>query len=136
MRYNSKTLPESILRCMPKEDRLPLGKAGATISEIAEKVTIKREKELQERCAGLLVIRNIAFFRQPMHKRALLQRGTPDFLFAVKGRACGVECKLPGQYPTEEQELCMEHMRVNGWHIAIVTSEQAFLDFLNEMEAI
>lgn len=128
-------IPPNILKCMPPEDRKPLGKAGKTNDEIAVEQAVKSERQLQDNISRLLRIRGIAFFRQRMDRRTTGTVGQPDFLFAINGHACAFEAKMPDNHPTKEQLDVHRAMRANGWSVWLIYSEREAVDVLNELEA-
>lgn len=126
------TIPNHILKLMPKETRAPMGKAGMTSDEADEKLRLKSEKQLQEQVANLLRQRNIWFDRSAMHKRTTGTIGKPDFLFAVEGNAIGIECKFGDGKLSDEQQKTHKAMLENGWNVFTVTQlneVQVILDF-------
>jgi hypothetical protein len=48
--------------------------------------------------------------------------GTPDFIFAVRGRAVALEVKLPGRRTTTEQERFLCALIGDGWLAKVVHS--------------
>lgn len=130
---NSKTLPENIRRCMPTEQRKQL--AIPTNDEANAKFVARREKELQNQIANLLRQRNVVFFQQRMDKRTTGRVGQPDFIFAIRGRACAVECKMPFSYLTVEQGDVLTSLICDGWHIFVARGLDEFIVWLNAMEA-
>ena len=123
-------IPDHILRLMTKEDR-PRG--VLTFAEIEEKRQVRLEKELQEQVASLLRQRNIVFNCSRMDRRKTDKVGWPDFTFAVAGRACAVECKMPGENLRPEQSVVINAMMGNGWLVAVVTDLSGLLDFLKTL---
>jgi hypothetical protein len=124
-------VPHNLLRCMPKEDRLRLGKAGLTNQEIDEQVQAKTERYLQQQIANLLRQRDIWFGRAKINKRSTYTPGSPDFLFMWNGRAYAFECKMAKGKVEENQLICHEHMRRNGWLVFVVRSLTEAREFLD-----
>ena len=125
MGLNPKTLPDAILRRISPADRTSAGLPPPLSEFVATakvKSDLKREKELQNQIENFLRLRGITFIRSAMHRKTSNTVGCPDFLFAVVGRAVALECKLPGQKPTEDQERVMAGMIRDGWHVAVVNS--------------
>lgn len=132
--YDSKSLPENIRRRMEVTDRKPLGKLAETMPEVIERVTAKKEKELQEQMAAILHHRGIEFLCPQFGKKTTIKRGWPDFTFAFNGRACAVEAKAGTNEPTREQNDVMAKLLANGWNVKVIRSLMEFRDFLNQLE--
>lgn len=128
----SSCIPENIRRLMPKDTRLQLD--SPTQPEADAKFIARAEKKLQENVARLLTQRNITFFRQRMDRRTSLPNGTPDFIFAVNGRACAVECKTIDGRLTKEQKDMLIELQNGGWRTWICRSESDFLAWLKSVE--
>lgn len=137
-------LPDSLLKCMPKVARKPLGKAGVTQEEADAKNAVKREKELHDQCLAYLRIKGIFCIHSRMDKRSTNQVGLPDLCFSVRstvarsdgqffGIPCAVELKLPGCHPTSEQAAVMAQMMDNGWIVRVYTSFESFVFFLKSL---
>lgn len=126
-------IPENIRKLMAPTDRAAIGKAATTNADAQAKQDGKLEKQLQENIAALLRLRNIWFTRQRMDKRTTGVLGQPDFIFAINGKACAFEVKLPGNRPTAEQVGCHTAMCANGWFVRIVYSEHEALDELQQL---
>jgi hypothetical protein len=126
MNISPNAIPPNILKCMPEEERKPLGKAGMTQPEADAKFVARREKEIQENIAALL----------RMDRKSTAPIGTPDFIFAVHGRACAVEVKTPEGVLSDEQRCTGFHMIQDGWVYKIAHSEAEFLEFLNTIQPI
>ena len=125
MGLDKNSLPDSLLRRVSPADRKAAG-LPAPLSEIVSmakvKSDLKREKELQNQIVNWLRLRNITVSWFRMDKRLTATVGWPDITFAVKGRAVALECKLPGERPTEDQERVMAGLIRDGWRVAVVTS--------------
>ena len=86
------------------------------------KEEIKSEKQLQDQIVGFLERNNTVVIRSRTDKATTTAVGTPDLLFALKGRAIAYEVKLPGKKPTKEQSEMMLKMSGNGWLCYVVES--------------
>ncbi len=62
-------------------------------------------------------------------------KGCPDFLFAINGRAVALEAKLPGKQPTEDQRRVMAGLAADGWRVAVVRSLDEARSVVAEVEA-
>jgi hypothetical protein len=129
-------IPEKVRKLMDAETRKDLGKAGMTQPEADAKFVARREKEIQENIAALLRQRGIWFSRQRMDRKSTAPVGTPDFIFAVHGRACAVEVKTPEGVLSDEQRCTGFHMIQDGWVYKIAHSEAEFLEFLNTIQPL
>lgn len=130
MGLDPKALPQRIIDLMEKPERKDIG--VKTSGEIAEKIEVENERELQNQCANLLRLRSIWFFQSRMDRRTTNPVGTPDFLFAVKGTPIAVECKIGAGILSREQEDSMYHMAKNGWICAVVRSVKMLKDLLDD----
>jgi hypothetical protein len=64
-----------------------------------------------------------------MDRKTSNKVGTPDFLFAIKGKPVAVECKHEGGKLTSEQAETLCRMESNGWQCFVVRK-------FNEFQAI
>ncbi len=119
------SLPDSLLRRVAPADRRAAG-LPCPVAELTVLATVKaykkREKELQEQITNWLRIRGITVIRSRTDHKTSNNVGTPDLLFAIRGRAVALEVKLPGCKPTPGQEKFLCALAGNGWKIAIVHS--------------
>jgi hypothetical protein len=121
MGYDTKTLPDHMLRLMSPEARrkeFP-GVAGMTSDEVREHVKVKDERELQRMISDYLRLHQIAFINPPMNKKSTLPEGWPDFTFAYRSHPIAVECKVWGEKPRPSQITTMDRMRENGWVVLV-----------------
>jgi hypothetical protein len=92
------------------------------------------EKELQGQIRSILGHKGIVAIQSRMDKRTSNQVGTPDFLFAVDGKAVCWECKLPGGKLSPEQERMKELLahEPNGWTYRVIHSvDEALAELKN-----
>ena len=122
---NPSTLPDSLLKRVSPADR-KAARLPPPLSEFVAKAKaksdVKREKELQNQIENFLRLRGITPIRSATHRETSNNKGTPDFLFAVIGRAVAIECKLPGQEPTADQQRMLQALASDGWRVAVVYS--------------
>jgi len=125
MGLSRENLPDSLLCRISAADRkaagLPMPRSERHEAAVA-KSDVKREKELQHQISNWLRIRGITAIQSGMHRKTSNNCGTPDFLFAIRGRAVALEAKLPGQKPTPEQERFMCALIGDGWFVKVVHS--------------
>ncbi len=117
------TLPDALLKRIAPAERKAAGlppPLSELVSRAAAKSDVKREKELQNQIENFLRLRGITAIRSGMHRKTSNNLGTPDFLFAIWGRAVALECKLPGRHPTEDQKRVMAGLVKDGWYVKIV----------------
>lgn len=126
-----KFLPDNILKCMSKDDRRPMGKAGLTNNEIQRSNHSKLEKEIQSEIASLLRRNEIWFSSSRMDRKTTNTRGTPDFLFSINGHAIALEVKAKSGVISEEQCKTRTQMIANGWSHFIVRSYEEALEVIN-----
>lgn len=110
---------------------LALGR-GPTESE-PTKEEAKSEKELQEQIVGFLERNNTVVIRSRTDKKTSTNVGTPDLLFAIKGRAIAFEVKLPTKKTTKEQRDMMEKMTANGWLCFVIYSYDKAVETANKL---
>lgn len=142
---DSKSLPENIRKCMPKEDRKVLD--TPTLSESDEKALWAKEKKLQEQVASLLRLKNIWYHRSRMDKKTRGPKGTPDFLFSFNARRwthdgglvyqavpIAWECKVDNKPLTDDQADTQDLMIQNGWNFRTIYSLEGAKRHLDELE--
>lgn len=134
MGYKSSTLPDSVLRCMPKDARVPMGKAGVTSAEAQVKHDAVAEREVHKHISNWLRQHDIWFCHSRMDRKTTNQNGTPDFLFVatmpawegaqslVKDRPIAIEVKVNGNELSEDQIRVRTQMVTNGWYYHVVSS--------------
>ena len=117
MAWDSKILPEKILRLLSPADRRSLGKAGLTAEEALQTARIKVERDLQNLIESYFRLRGVFAIRSRMDKKTTTPVGTPDFMLALDGEAIAIEAKLPGEKLTPEQEAMRKTLTEspNGW---------------------
>lgn len=122
MGYDPKVLPQRIIDMIDGSQRKEL--KVKTSEEIAEKVDVENERELQRQCANMLRLRSIWFSQSRMDRPTTNRVGTPDFLFAIGGVPIAVECKTDTGKLSDDQEDTMLHMTRNGWRCVVIRSVQ------------
>lgn len=136
MAWDSKLLPDKILRLLSPADRRSLGKAGLTAEEAVLAGRIKAERDLQNLIETYFNLRGIVAIRSRMDKATRTPVGTPDFLLALRGRAVALEAKLPGESLSAEQGTMKDRMTAdpNGWHWITVHSMEEVRGLLRGIE--
>src|SRR5436190_22815808 len=98
-------LPDALLARVSPADRKTVG-LPPPLSELVAKSSVKsdlkREKELQNQIVSWLRIRGFTVLWSRTDRKFTGTVGWPDITLSVKGRAVAIECKLPGQKPTED----------------------------------
>lgn len=125
MGLDRQTLPDQILKRIDPADRKAAGLPGPFALALAEqkaKEQFRREKDLQQQICNWLALRNVTVIRSNMSRPTTNNRGCPDLIFAIDGRATALEVKLPGRQPTDEQVAMLLKLAADGWKTAIVTS--------------
>lgn len=124
-------LPDSFLRCLSPADRAWVAPDQRTSEEALRKASVRDERQLQGFLVGLLRLRGYEplWFRTDKRTRATV--GWPDITFAVFGRACAWEVKLPGEKARKEQAELHEKMRNDGWTVSVVMSVDEGRTFLD-----
>lgn len=126
-------LPPNILNKMSAEDRKPMGNLGMLTAEIEERDRNKRETKLQSNCGLLLRHMGIWYQKADMRHRTHNTPGCPDFLFAVAGRPCAVECKVAGRDLDPDQVKARDAMIQNGWNYLLCRNEEQFRDWVHTL---
>ena len=91
-----------------------------TAPDKASHEDVKSEKILQIQIEQYLGHKGITAIRSRMDRKTSNQVGTPDFMFAVEGRACAYEAKLPHHKLSTEQEEMRRKLEADGWHYVVV----------------
>lgn len=120
---------------MSKEDRAPMGLAGATMAEINDKQRARDERQLQDRIKSLLAQRNIIAGYSRMDRKTTYVVGWPDFVFPLLGRFVALEVKLPGEIPDPDQLVILLALIKQGAFVRVIHSERETVDALNELIA-
>lgn len=97
---------------------------------------LKDETELQDQIAQYLRLKEIPFFRQRMDKRTTGTVGWPDFSYVFQGKACFIECKMPGKDLSDEQRDIQLQLVAAGAHYRIVRSLPEAVEAVHEAEAL
>jgi hypothetical protein len=115
---------------MSPADRALFAPGQLTYEESIRKEKARDERQLQGWLVGMLRIRGHEplWFRTDKRTRATV--GWPDITFALFGRACAWEVKMPGNYPTDDQLAVHAAMTVDGWTVCVVTSVDEGRSFL------
>jgi hypothetical protein len=134
--FESKILPDKILRLLSPADRRSLGVAGLTADEALDAARIKSERDLQNLIESYLNLRGVVAIRSRMDKKTRTKKGTPDFMLALRGHAVALEAKLPGEELRAEQADMMRKMtdEINGWEWVTVNSLDAVKSLLHRYE--
>lgn len=120
--------PERFLKCIAKEDRAPLGKAGETIEEATARASVKLEREMHDQFAAWLTLRNIPFIHALTHRKSTIKVGWPDFTLIYHGRTMCVEFKMPDGRLSQEQRNCMNHILSTKTDAWCLTSAKEAID--------
>lgn len=133
MKYSSTSIPDAVLRRMPRDQR-PKGKAGLTFEEAAAKATVRVERDLHLLVSRWLTLRGIKYLTTNPARRSTATLAWPDFSFAIKGRAVAIELKMPGVAPRADQVECHEAMRANGWVVLVLSCFGDVVESVRGME--
>jgi hypothetical protein len=132
---DANNLPDAFLRKMDPIDRAKLGDAGKLMAERRAELDASMEKSLHNMLIQYLNLHNIFYIHSNMAKRSTATKGTPDFLFAIDGQACALECKTADGELSEDQEKAITAMRKNGWAIEVCTSIQQAIGFIQRFQS-
>jgi hypothetical protein len=147
--FKSNNLPDSFLRCIPKDQRSQSGIKTLTQSEAKEKNNLALEKELQREIEQDLNRRGIVCIHSKFGVKPTIASSLPDFMFCIlisgkkipgcvgvwekTGFPIAIECKLPGEHLTKEQGNIMCEMCNNGWTYKIVYTFEEYSQWLNSL---
>lgn len=128
--YNPHEIPESMRRCMSKEVLKSLG--IQTIDDTQESYNIRLEKDLLRLCMSELSRRGVRVVHHLSH-RAREHAGYPDMTFCYAGLACACELKTAKGVVSADQEATMAAMRMDGWHVMVCRTFEAFRQWLDDV---
>lgn len=124
--------PERFLKCMAKEDRAPLGKAGETIEEATARASVKLEREMHDQFAAWLRINGIPFIHARTDRKSTIQEGWPDFTVIYQGLALCIEFKMPNGRLSDAQTTCIGTIWNTGTRGFILTDSKSAIDKTKE----
>jgi hypothetical protein len=128
-------LPLNIIRCMSKDDRNTLGKAGDLPEEINKKIKDRLEKDLHSEVSRYLKILGIPFVYSRTDKRSyLVPTGWADLTLCYKGMFVCIELKT-GSKLSPEQQCCREEILRAGGRYLVARQTSEVKDFLREIDA-
>lgn len=141
---NPLALPDKLLSKMSAKDRKSLGKAGLTRAEVDAKATAKCERDIQDKIRQFLDLRGWFYAWQRMDKRASGKLGQPDFVICLPfrrgvadhGLFCAIECKMPGNSPTPQQQTALQAIHRDGGEILVTSSAQSAIDWLIQLSTL
>jgi hypothetical protein len=111
-----------------------MGKKGKLLEELVAAEEIHLERALHGLISQYLNLVGIFYVHSRFGKKSTCTPGTPDFVFAVNGQACAIECKTADGELSEDQDKAIAAMRKNGWAIEICTSIQQAIGFINRFK--
>lgn len=134
-------LPDRLLKLMSPEDRQSLGKAGTLASEAGAKCADKSEKAMQAEIQAYCDLRGWPCYRNRMDRKSTGRPGTPDFAICVPmvnrgfyfGAFVAIECKMPGNKPSEEQLDELEKVALAFGFELVATSSKEAIDWLKKL---
>lgn len=121
--------PERFLKCISKEDRAPLGKAGETIEEATKRGSAKRERDMHDTFKQWCRINCVFPVTSAFGRKSMLIPGTPDFVVIYWGKAVCVEFKMPGEALTEDQRAVKEIITTSKTPYIVATSAEEAIKF-------
>jgi hypothetical protein len=120
---------------MSPADRMRLGKAGRTTTEIVRQIEEQSEKDLHKDIVRYLNILGVPFAHARMDKRSSIAVGYPDFSFPYKGRFVGWEAKVKGKGLTSEQQATRDLIERNGGRFAVIRLLEDAKNHLRSIDA-
>lgn len=136
MRYDSKTIPDKVLRLMPAEERARLGKAGRTLVEVFAEEDRRAERKIQQEIAQFLRMRDIPFDWKAMHRKSTATVGWPDFTLAYRGIPLALEAKTATGKCSPEQAALHTKLAAHGWGVHVVRGLPEVKALLDAIDAI
>ena len=109
MGLDSKSLPENLRRCIPKEERQK-DMALQTSEEIADKQAMENEREMHETFANWCRVNNLLFIHSRMDRKSTIREGWPDFTVIRAGRCVCIEFKHGASKPSDVQLDCIAEL--------------------------
>lgn len=85
-------------------------------------MTTTTERDLHREIAALLTMHGVTFGHARFGVRCHYTPGWPDFTYAIRGQAWGVEVKTATGKLDPEQVRVHARLREEGWRIAVVRS--------------
>lgn len=85
-------------------------------------MTTTTERDLHREIAALLTMHGITYGHARFGVRCHYTPGWPDFTYAIRGQAWGVEVKTATGKLDPEQVRVHARLREEGWRIAVVRS--------------
>jgi hypothetical protein len=123
-------LPDNILKCMSKADRVRLGKAGLTGQEASRKAAVRAERDEHNLLANWLRLHDLWFWHARTDRRTGSTVGTPDFLIIVHGRCLPIELKVGSNTLSPAQVDVKEHLERTGTIVAIAHSATEAIEYI------
>ena len=82
------------------------------------------EKELHRQISKILDAKGVVFIHSRTDKRTTNRKGTPDFLFSIRGHSFAWEVKTASGRLSLEQERMLDRMSnpPNQWNVAVIRS--------------
>lgn len=136
MRLSSNVLPDNFLRCMSRDDRKKLGKAGMTREEVIREQNVRRESELKKLVIEYIRLHDVHWIHDTRSDRPHTGPvGTPDLLFAYRAIPCAIELKYGKGTSSDAQKGAIDQMMRDGWETLVARNlddVMAFLKILDE----
>jgi hypothetical protein len=119
MRFNPKSLPDSVRRCMPKEERTT--KELMTQAEADEVFDARSHRKLQELVVEYLKMKGVRYIEAPAFgKKTRLNKGAPDVRFVFKGVPFAFEFKVGADKQSDAQKEVQQLMDADGWTYLVI----------------
>ena len=98
---------------------------------------IASERELHAEIAAILDAKGIVFVRSRMDKKTTNRKGTPDFLFSIRGHSFAWEVKTEKGRLSLEQERMLDPMSnpPNNCNVSVIRSAGEAIEKLYELGA-
>lgn len=130
MRYDSKTLPENIRKCMPAELRKEM--KVPTIEETQEKAARGEELKLHRDFENWCLLNQVPYVHSRTDKKSTIASGWPDFTILYDGRGCCIEFKATGGCLSNDQKEVIPKLKRKGVPTLVTCSLAEAIRFATE----
>lgn len=137
MKLNSQSLPNHIIKLMPKQDR-PKGVAGMTTEEVNLKNELKSEKSIHDDIIAYLRRNILPYDHSRMDRASTNKVGQPDFSIYIHNRVLFLEIKRQGGKLSEDQIKRHAELEAYGNKVEVIYSYSEatakILEFIHEIK--
>lgn len=121
MGFDSKTLPDSLKRCIPQAERAKQVEL-LTSDESAEKQAIREERDMHDTFANWCRVNSLSFIHARMDRKSTIREGFPDFAVLHQGKVCCIEFKFGQIKLRPEQSEVITELMARGTPVLVSDS--------------